>query len=43
MFFYTGVFIVEMFFYAIVNKTCCAPDVELIAFVTYNLVNSFSQ
>ena len=40
-FFYGRVFIVKMFFYAIVNKTCCAPDVELFAFVTY-LVNSVS-
>ena len=39
MFVYRGVFTIEVFFYTIVDETCSAPDVVLVAIVTGDLVH----
>ena len=39
MFLHRGVFTIEMFSYTIMDVTCGAPDVALIAIVTGDLVN----
>ena len=38
MFFHRRVFIIEMFFYAVVDEACCATNVLLIATVARKLV-----
>ena len=43
MFFHRGVFIIEMFFYAVVDETCHATNVLLIAAVTHELVHCISS
>ena len=43
MFLYGGVFTIEMFSYTIVDETCSAPDVVLIAIVTGVLVNGIPE
>ena len=39
VFLYTGISTVEVFFYTIVDETCSAPDVVLVAIVTGDLVH----
>ena len=36
---YGGVFTIEVFFYTIVDETCSAPDVVLVAIITGDLVH----
>ena len=40
MFLHGGVFIVQVFFYSIMDRARSAPDVVLVAIVTRDLVNS---
>ena len=39
MFLYRGIFTIEVSFYRIVDETCSAPDVVLVAIVTGDLVH----
>ena len=39
VFLYRGVFTIEVFFYPIVDETCSAPDVVLVAIVTGDFVH----
>ena len=43
MFFHRGVFIIEIFFYKVMNEACCATNVLLIAAVTRELVHCISS
>ena len=43
MFFHRGVFIVEMFFYAVVDEDCRATIVLLIAAITRELIHYISS
>ena len=43
IFFQRGVFIIEMFFYAVVDEACRATNVLLIAAVTRKLVHCTSS
>ena len=43
MFFHRGVFIVEMFFYAVVDEDCRATRVLLIAAITRELIHCISS
>ena len=43
MFFYRGVFIIEMFFYAVVEEACRATNVLLIEGFTRELVHCISS
>ena len=43
MFFYIGVFVIEVFFYAVVDEGCRATNVLLIAAATREIVHCISS